>query len=97
MNANTNVMSKVLKPAPIEASRKFVQSRREAVTTLKAQLGRDVPIIEVKQKLMMALETECKMELIKGELTDEEKSLAQKLYKERYSNSEYAILLEVDT
>ncbi len=97
VNTNIDIMSKVLKPATIEASKKYVQSKREVVTTIDIQLGRDVSVLDVQQKLINALETVSGMELFKGGLADKEKLLAQELHRDKYSNSEHAILLEVNT
>jgi len=95
VSTNIDIMRKVLKPANCNASKKYVQSKREEVTTLEDQLSRTVSISEAKALLTKALEVVWGIKLVEGDLTSEEKSLAQELCEEKYLTSGNAILLEV--
>ncbi len=94
VSTNVNIMSKVLKPANSKVSKKYVQSKREEVTTLKAQLARDISVSEIKLLLTKAFEAVGGIELIEGDLRNEEKLLAQELYEKKYLNNGYTISIK---
>lgn len=91
VNTNVDIMSKVLKPANGNASKRYVHSKRQEVTTLNAQLGRDVSVSEMGPLFAKAFGAVWGVELIEGDLRSDEKLLAQELYEKKYLNGEYAV------
>lgn len=89
VNSNLNLLSKVLNTSEEKRESKYVHSVRKNVSTLSIELQRDVSILEVKEALTKGFEKTFAIKLVKGELTDEEKDLTQKLFEEKYSTDEW--------
>jgi lipoate-protein ligase A len=78
-------------PAPDPRSR-GVKSKRVKVTSLKDQLGREVPITAVKIPLKRGFERSYNVDLVRKKLTGEEEALAEELYENRYKKDEWNLL-----
>jgi lipoate-protein ligase A len=62
---------------------------RHKITSMKNELGKAVSMKEVEQALIQGFQRALKTELENGELTDYESELAERLYREKYSTSEW--------
>ena len=67
----------------------FVRSVRKAVSNLSVEIGRELSIGEVKVSLRRGFEEVFAIDLVEGEMTAEERALAEKLYDEKYSTEEW--------
>ena len=88
VNSNLEILTEVLHVDKLDnrdVRCKYVPSARKKVTTLSAQLQRDVSIQEVKEALKTAFEDSFSITLVPGEPTKDELSLAQRLCREKYS------------
>ncbi|MEM3421045.1 MAG: lipoate--protein ligase family protein [Candidatus Hadarchaeum sp.] len=93
IDTNIEILRKVLKNAGSISLKKYVESRREEVTTLSAILNRSVLIAEVKKMVVKGFEQCWGIELVDGNLTNEEKCLAQQIYEEKYLNNKFNAVL----
>lgn len=66
-----------------------VNKARDKITSIKAELGKDISLNTVHQALVDGFQTAFKTQFQKGELTPYEKELAEKLYKEKYSTADW--------
>jgi lipoate-protein ligase A len=82
-------LSKVLNTREKRFKSRYVRSVQKRVTTLRAELGRDVSISEIKEALGRGFELTYKIRLFEGELTREEEELAGILYRKKYSKDEW--------
>jgi len=90
VNTNLTVMSEVLHPRCEKAERyAYVRSNVTDVTTLRKELGREIPVSEVKEVVLKTFEETYHTTLAPGELTEYEKQLARKLYARKYSTYEW--------
>jgi len=85
VNSNLSVLSKVLSAPNRRLEDKHVRSVRKAVTTIRDELGRDVSVDEVKEKLRKGIEKAYRIKLVDGFLTSEEELLAEELFQAKYS------------
>ena len=91
VNSNINILSTVLNLNSIgeKGEIRGVRSVKKPVTTLRDELGSNIPISEVKNILKEEIEKTLKIKLVKGNLTIKEKAIATRLYKEKYSKDEW--------
>lgn len=91
VNSNINALSEVLDVNNLRKKDRVhgVCSVKKPVTTLSSELGLNIPISEVKKVLKKEIEKTLKIRLVKGNLTIKEKTLAVRLYRERYSKDEW--------
>ena len=68
---------------------RFVRSLTKPVTTISHEVGRQVPLSEVKAALQTGFQKVFEIKLIRGELTSEELRSASQLLKEKYSRREW--------
>lgn len=85
VNSNLSILSKVLRSPDRRLEDKHVQSVRKTVTTIRDELGRDISVDEVKEKLRKGIEKAYKIRLVDGILTREEELLAEELLQSKYS------------
>jgi len=62
---------------------------RQKITSIKNELGKDVPIKDVKQALIQGFQKALNIRIVDGELTLYERELAERLYKEKYSTNDW--------
>lgn len=89
VNSDLEKLSRVLSFPTDRLKDKHARATRKAVTTLSAELARDVSIAEVKEALKRGFKKTFAIELVNGELTGEEQELARKLFKEKYTTDEW--------
>ncbi|MEM2093776.1 MAG: biotin/lipoate A/B protein ligase family protein [Candidatus Bathyarchaeia archaeon] len=85
VDTDIKTMFKVLKVSKEKISDKLIKSAEERVTTIRRELGRSVTFEEVAGSLKVAFSKVLGIETFPGNLTAEEKELAQLLKKEKYS------------
>jgi lipoate-protein ligase A len=85
VNSDLHVLSEVLNSSNESFPSKYVRSVKRDVSTLSYELGRDLPIQEVKEALRKAFEKTFIIEFAEIGLAEEEEMLCQRLFKEKYS------------
>jgi len=85
ISSNLSILSKVLTAPNRRLKDKHVRSVRKTVTTISDELGRDISVDEVKEKLRNGIEKAYKIKLVDGILTREEEILAEELFQSKYS------------
>jgi len=95
VNSNLHRLTEVLNPWPTPAPDphlRGVKSKRVKVTSLKDQLGREVPITAVKIPLKRCFERSYNVDLVRKKLTDNEKTLAGELSENKYKKDGWNLL-----
>lgn len=87
VNTNLPLLASVLKVPGIKLKDKGVATILERVTNIKAESGKNEQ--DVREALKKSYSDLLNMELVPGELTKEEKDLAQRLYNAKYSTEEW--------
>ena len=85
INSDLSILSKVLSAPDRGLKDKHVRSVRKTVTTIRDEVGRDISVDEVKEKLRMGIEKAFKIKLVDGTITREEKLLGEELFQSKYS------------
>jgi len=85
INSDLRILSKVLSAPNRRLKDKHVRSVRKTVTTIRDELGRDISVDEVKEKLRKGIEKAYRIKLVVGTLTREEELLAEELFQSKYS------------
>ncbi len=80
-------MWRALKPSALKFADKSVKTIYDRVTSLNRELGRQVPVDEVMERLATHLGAALGVDLIPGELTPEERELAEQLWHEKYATA----------
>ncbi len=78
-------MWRALKPSALKFADKSVKTIYDRVTSLNRELGRAVPVEEVMDRLAQHIAESLNVTLVPGELTDEERALAEQLWREKYA------------
>jgi len=78
-------MWRALKPSALKFADKSVKTIYDRVTSLNRELGRQVPVDEVMERLARHLGAALDVSLIPGDLTEEERALAEQLWHEKYA------------
>ncbi len=68
---------------------KKIKAVRRRVTSIKHELGRNVPLDEVAEVMLHAFEKALNIELVEDKLTKYELELVEKIKKERYQNPDW--------
>ncbi len=89
ISSNLNVLSKVLSASTGTGEDKHVRSVWQTVTNIRDELGQDISVGEVKEKLRKGIEKAHGIRLVDGILTKEEESLAEELFQSKYSREEW--------
>jgi len=89
ISSNLNVLSKVLSASTGTGKDKHVRSVWQTVTNIRDELGQDISVGEVKEKLRKGIEKAHGIRLVDGILTKEEGSLAEELFQSKYSREEW--------
>ena len=82
-------MFSLLKVPDEKMKDKLVKSVKERVTSLEQELGREASFEEVSKAMKKGFEEQFEAKLVEGELSKEEKALAEKVRKERFSVREW--------
>lgn len=87
VNSNLETLSEVLNPENQDQSheKRCVRSIGRVVSNLSIELERDLSIQEVKEALQKGFERKFRIKLVRGDLTQEEKRLGERLLEEKYS------------
>ena len=67
----------------------MIRTVKEIVTSIRDVLGRDVSFEELKEAIIKGFEESFKIKLIRGDVTEFEEELAQRLKDEIYSRKEW--------
>ncbi len=89
IDADVRRMFSLLKVPNEKIKDKMIQSVEERVSTLKKELGREVSVDELRGFLIKGFEDAFGVRFEESELTSEEKMLAERLCKEKYSKREW--------
>ena len=89
VNADLNLMKKVLKAWREDYKGGVIASISMPVTNLVNELEIEIDLNELKEFLRWSFEETFSVKLIDGKLTSSEKFIAEKLYKERYSRDSW--------
>ena len=89
VNADLNLMKKVLKAWREDYKSGAIASISMPVTNLVNELEIEIDLNELKEVLRWSFEETFSVKLIDGKLTSSEKFIAEKLYKERYSRDSW--------
>ena len=86
---NPALMFRVLKVPSEKIRDKMIRTVKERVTSIRDALGRDVSFKELKEAIIKGFEESLKIKLIRGDITEFEEELAQRLKDEVYSRKEW--------
>lgn len=89
LDADIKTMFTVLKVSKEKISDKLIKSAEERVTTIRRELGRKVSFKETAEALKISFPKVFGVQLIESGLSREEKDLASRLRKEKYSTPEW--------
>lgn len=89
LDTDIKTMFTVLKVSKEKISDKLIKSAEERVTTIRRELGRRVSFKEASDALKESFPKVFDVELVEGKLSREEKELATRLRKEKYSTNEW--------
>jgi lipoate-protein ligase A len=89
VNMDLEVMDRALTPPPLKFADKPAQSIKERVTSLARELGREVDTGEVMERFAGNLARMLGIELVPGELTARERTLADELLALKYGTDEW--------
>lgn len=89
LDTDIKTMFTVLKISKEKMSDKLIKSAEERVTTIRRELGRRVSFKEAAEALKIAFPKVFDVKLVEGVLSREEKELASKLRKQKYSTPEW--------
>ena len=85
ISSDLSILSRVLSAPDRRLKVEHVRSVRKTVTTIRDELGRDISVDDVKEKLRMGIEKAYKIKLVDGTLTRKEELLAEELFQSKYS------------
>jgi lipoate-protein ligase A len=83
INTNLNLYEEVIRTRHFE--------KKVALTSLSRELGKDVPIDEVKKALLQGIKERLNVSFVEHSLTNDELNLAQKLYRIKYGVNKWNI------
>ncbi|MEM2969449.1 MAG: biotin/lipoate A/B protein ligase family protein [Candidatus Bathyarchaeia archaeon] len=89
VNTNLGLLNEVLNVPNFCRAIKGVASRRSPVTNLLGELNMQTSMETVREALRQGFERSFSIRLIEGDLNEEERRLAKKLYEEKYSKKEW--------
>ncbi|MFW9787911.1 MAG: biotin/lipoate A/B protein ligase family protein [Candidatus Thorarchaeota archaeon] len=89
LDLDVNLMFTILKVPQEKISDKMIADVKERVTSIRDILERDVKIVELQEALKHGFSSALNIELIPGNLTDNELETAVRLATEKYSSNEW--------
>ena len=91
VNSDLAILGRVLNAPKEKLAEKKVTSAVKRVITVCEAVGRVVDVEEVKRAIRLGVEEVFGVELVDGELTAEERRLAEELYKGKYCSPEWSL------
>ena len=88
IKSNLTVLSNIL-ASPEQEVKTRHSSNRSEVTALREELGREVSVSEIKERLIEEIEKTQNIGFFKSRLSKEEEKLTKQIYKEKYSTFEW--------
>jgi lipoate-protein ligase A len=89
MDTDLDKMFTILKVPSEKIKDKLISDVKERVTSLKDVLQKEVDFDDVCSKIANGFQSSLNLELVKGELSETEISLANEIKRDRYSNSDW--------
>jgi lipoate-protein ligase A len=89
VNSDLSILGRVLNVPRVKLEDRHVASVRKRVTTVRDELGRDISTSEVRDAVVDGIESCYGVRVMPGDLTKEEKGLAEELYQTKYSRLEW--------
>jgi lipoate-protein ligase A len=89
VNSDLDFLQKVLQGKQIDPDKKCLHSKKSPVTSIEHELGKKMSIIKVKEALKTAFEEVFNMKLNPSQLTNDELSLAKRLFDEKYDSNDW--------
>jgi lipoate-protein ligase A len=89
LDLDVNLMFRILKVPQEKISDKMISDVKERVTSIRDILERDVTIDELKVALKNGFADALNIELVAGDLSEEEKETANRLAQEKYSSHDW--------
>ena len=89
VDANTQLLERVLGPSRLKVHSQFVHSRWQEVTTLTAALSRPICLDEIENGLEKTVEARWSVLLETGSLSPEEEKLSDVLHSSKYTSREW--------
>ncbi|MGC8580911.1 MAG: lipoate--protein ligase family protein [Thermoplasmata archaeon] len=89
ISSDLSILSEVLNVPKVKLEAKAVQSVRKRVTTLKEELNKDISLDEISKILTNGFSEYFRCNATIDSLSEEEKSMSDSLYKNRYSTIEW--------
>ncbi len=87
--SDLSILGKVLNVPQAKLADKHVASVQKRVTTIRDELSREVSTREVKEAIIGGIEDSYNVLLSRDELWEDERSLAEKLFRSKYDRSEW--------
>ncbi len=89
VSTHLETMWRILRWAQPPTPRRFVQSTRLPVTSVKAELGKETSVEEVQEALKDAFTRTFRAHLVQGTVTEEESGMVSALVREKYGTDEW--------
>ena len=89
LDLDVDKMFSLLKVPDEKIKDKIITNVKERVTSLKKELGEEISIDIIEEKLINGFEEVFETEFVNIDLSEEEKKLAQEIYSEKYSKKEW--------
>ncbi|MFX1520957.1 MAG: biotin/lipoate A/B protein ligase family protein [Promethearchaeota archaeon] len=89
VNSDLDFLQKVLHSTQSSPEKKCTPSKKSQVTSIEQELGKTVSIVEVKEALISGFEEIFNVNLISGQLTNDERRLAKRLFDEKYASNDW--------
>jgi lipoate-protein ligase A len=89
LDLDVEVMFSILKVPQEKISDKMIADVKERVTSIRDLLAREVSMDELRQALTLGFSEALNVELVSGNLTEEEKDVAASLAHEKYGTDEW--------
>jgi lipoate-protein ligase A len=89
VNSDLSILGRVLNVPRVKLEDRHVASVQKRVTTVRDELGRDISTSEVRDAVVDGIESCYGVRVMPGDLTKEEKGLAEELYQTKYSRLEW--------
>ena len=89
VNSDLAILGKVLNVPRAKLEDKHVASVQKRVTTVRDELGKDVDTTDVRDAIVKGIERCYGVRVDAGDLTGEERNLAEELYQTKYSRLEW--------
>ncbi|MFC1691608.1 biotin/lipoate A/B protein ligase family protein, partial [Nanoarchaeota archaeon] len=89
LGVDVDKMFSLLKVPNEKIRDKMISTVKERVTSVKDQLGREIEFSEISQALIEGFEKALNIKLEKGQLSQSELEMAEKIAQDKYSNKDW--------